>query len=394
MNIGILGVSFNVGNKGCEALSYGFLELLNQIAEESHSKITCYVFVTFPARSILKIKKAVRKSLPTVEFSHLTIKPFFYRVIKGKIIFLTQISKLDFAFDFTAGDSFTDIYGRKRFFDRTKMKEQIINKNVPFILGSQTIGPFNDDDVKKMAVMVISKCKEVFVRDRLSYDYVKEISGRTPILTTDVAFFLPYKRRNIQSDKIKIGINPSGLLWEGGYTRDNQFGLTIDYRKYIITVIDKLLATQKYDIYLIPHATSEKTNFADNDLIAIKELKDQYPNLIYDGDYQNSIDAKSYISGMDLFIGARMHATIASFSSGVPVIPVSYSRKFEGLYNSLDYPYVISATKLSTEEAVIKTLDWIEKKDYLKEIVDHCSIKVKDLSNYLKDEIKKTISIT
>ena len=44
------------------------------------------------------------------------------------------------------------------------------------------------------------------------------------------------------------------------------------------------------------------------------------------------MEAKSHISGMDFFIGSRMHACIAAYSSGVPVFPLGYSRKFTGLF--------------------------------------------------------------
>ena len=86
-------------------------------------------------------------------------------------------------FDFTAGDSFTDIYGKERFYSRTRLKKAIIDRKIPLVLGSQTIGPFQDDNVKAFAAEVINESTEVFVRDEMSYRYTKEISGRTPILT-------------------------------------------------------------------------------------------------------------------------------------------------------------------------------------------------------------------
>ena len=47
-------------------------------------------------------------------------------------------------------------------------------------------------------------------------------------------------------------------------------------------------------------------------------------------------------------------------------IPFSYSRKFEGLYENLGYPYTINARQLSTQEAVDRTLDYIKNHDKLK----------------------------
>ena len=100
---------------------------------------------------------------------------------------------------------------------------------------------------------------------------------------------------------------------------------------------------------------------------------------------------------MDCFIGSRMHATIASFSAGVPTIPVSYSRKFEGLYKSLNYPYVIHALEYSTEEAIDKTLCYLNSMDQLKEkikesrpIIHNKSKALYDTINNLLQDVKRT----
>ena len=68
---------------------------------------------------------------------------------------------------------------------------------------------------------------------------------------------------------------------------------------------------------------------------------------------------------MDVFVGARMHATLAAYSSGVAAIPFSYSRKFEGLYESLEYPFVISGTKMTTDDALEKTVEYIRSPEKL-----------------------------
>ena len=73
-----------------------------------------------------------------------------------------------------------------------------------------------------------------------------------------------------------------------------------------------------------------------------------------------------------------MHATIASFSAGVPVIPFSYSRKFEGLFHSLGYDYVISGTGLTTDEAVNKTLEYLKDYKMLRDKIE----KSKELLEY------------
>ena len=82
--------------------------------------------------------------------------------------------------------------------------------------------------------------------------------------------------------------------------------------------------------------------------------------------FRNCIEAKDYIARLALLVAARMHASIAAISADIPVIPFSYSRKFEGLYNSIGYPYVIGGLNLDTDSAVHKTMEWIEAIDELK----------------------------
>lgn len=60
---------------------------------------------------------------------------------------------------------------------------------------------------------------------------------------------------------------------------------------------------------------------------------------------------------MNLFTGARMHATIGAISSGVAVIPVAYSRKFNGLYDTLQYPFYIDAKSEITLEKAIELFE-------------------------------------
>jgi polysaccharide pyruvyl transferase WcaK-like protein len=300
------------------------------------------------------------------------------------MFYSNKISKLNFVFDFTGGDSFTDIYGEQRFYSRTKLKKAIIDHDVPLILGSQTIGPFSCNNVTDYASKVIKDCLEVFTRDEMSYDYVKKITGRKAVLTTDVAFSLPYvKSTKVDTNGKTIGLNVSGLLWNGGYTKDNQFGLKVDYQEYSRKLVSYLL-NKGYEVHLIPHAFKRDLTDVDNDLVAILKLHEEYPNTIVSPYFDSCIEAKSYIAKMDIFLGARMHSTIGAFSAGVPVIPFSYSRKFEGLFQSLEYPYVLNARELDTNACLKKTIEWI----------DNCSILALDMNEGHKIIQSRTANFT
>lgn len=103
-------------------------------------------------------------------------------------------------------------------------------------------------------------------------------------------------------------------------------------------------------------------------------MKKEFPNLHYLEPFDNPISAKSFISQMDIFIGARMHATIGAFSAGVATIPTAYSRKFKGLYESLGYKYVVDLAELNTHEAVELTVEYVKRYKELKLDVERCSI--------------------
>ena len=176
-----------------------------------------------------------------------------------------------------------------------------------------------------------------------------------------IAFLLPYEKVEVSNgERRKVGLNVSGLLWNGGYTRDNQFGLKVNYQEYCKRIIDKFIE-KEYEVHLILHAYSQNLSSADNDLCAMIELRKKYGDkVIYSPEFKTPMEAKSYIAAMDVFIGARMHATIGAFSAEVPVIPFSYSRKFEGLFHSLNYKFIVHGCEDTTEEAVEKTIMWVD----------------------------------
>lgn len=393
MRLGILGLDLNSGNKGCEALAYGFLEILNSLGHDNKEKTDVFLLQKIPTKQLLKsgfsLKKIKKEYTPKYKFSELEIDIIFLAHTSKTVFFNYQIKKLDFVIDFTGGDSFTDIYGLNRFYERTRFKDCIMKHGVPLILGSQTIGPFENPEARAYAVEVIRKVRQAFARDELSFQYMKEISGREPVLVTDVAFALPYTRVEFpQSQRIRVGFNPSGLLWNGGYSADNQFGLAVEYKEYCYKVMDYLTQDPRFEVHLILHSFEDNdTNIADNDLIPARILQSKYPSTIMSPLFNSCIDAKSYIAGMDILIGARMHATIAGFSSCVPVIPFAYSRKFQGLFNSLDYEYVIDARKMTTNEALSKTIKWINQRDVLLADVRKGAHIIDKKMNVFKDEL-------
>ena len=404
--VGILGLTLRSpksvgGNLGCYALGYSFFEILNAIAKQNNIQIQIVQIRSLHWKGLCKqiIKrllccKDIVSDYYSGLYQNLEFNTGDVLKLQGCRFLMPSVKKCDLVFDFTAGDSFTDIYGEERFYDRTGLKKKVVDSGIPLILGSQTIGPFKDSNVQKYATDVIERCKAVFVRDGQSKDYVEQISKAKPILTTDVAFFLPYEKKEKKDSIKRVGFNPSGLLWMGGYDGKNQFGLTVDYQDYCKKII-QFLQEQGYEVHLILHAyfkTIKKGYYhADNDKLAVDALHEIFPNTIIAPYFATPMEAKSYISGMDLFIGARMHATIAAISAGVPVIPFSYSRKFEGLFSSLEYPYVVEGTKWKTQKAIEFTQNSISDIKVLHRNINESSDIIKEKNAIIISEYEKLI---
>lgn len=158
---------------------------------------------------------------------------------------------------------------------------------------------------------------------------------------------MPFQKKQFDSQFIHVGVNISSLLWNGGYTQNNQFGLTVDYQELIHEIIKYFLSLQNVKLHLIPHVVIGERNI-ENDYEVSFEIYEKYnhPNLILSEFFLGPIEAKNYIAGMDFFMGARMHSTIAAFSTGVPVVPMAYSRKFNGLFvDTLSYSYLADMKK-------------------------------------------------
>lgn len=382
--IGLLGLAFGSTNKGCEALGYGFLNVIESVAREKEDKLIIHIFEKCDVNVIYNngdYRHLILKSVPIPGISS------FSKIRIHK----ENFKNCDVIFDFTAGDSFSDIYGIKRFVQRSIIKMLAENSGNPFVLGSQTYGPYKSLISKIMAKRIIKKATAIFARDEMSCDRVKSLTRRESILTVDVAFAMQYTPTVIKSEKIKVGFNPSGLLWNGGYTQNNQFGLSVDYRNYCLEVMSSLLKSEKYDVYLVPHVISDELSSVDNDIVACLELKKAFPELIEAPVFNTPVEVKSYISGMDVFVGARMHATIAALTTEVPVIPFSYSPKFEGLFTSIGYNHIVSATKVTTEDAINQTLKLINSKDELREELRNLTPRIIKGVDYLKEETRKIL---
>lgn len=277
---------------------------------------------------------------------------------------LADARACDIMLDISAGDSFTDIYPAKRFAYIAGTKIVPILMGTPLVLSPQTIGPFSRQPHSAIAAWICRRAAAVFSRDELSIKALATLApGVAAQQVVDVAFALPFTRREKTPGRLQVGLNVSGLLMNGGYAGGNQYGLGFDYAALTHRLITALIERGDCDIHLVPHVIAPHMP-NDDDAAAADRLKAQYPALHRHPDFQSASAAKGFVSGLDYMIGARMHATIAAFSSGVPVAPISYSRKFEGLFGAFGYDGLVRRD-MDDDAALAHILAGIDRRDAL-----------------------------
>lgn len=315
ITIGLLGHSFCATNLGVGALTLGQCSILEEIGKALNVEIRIICFEYYVNDRYSKLSSL------EVEFE--TISKNYFEMKK-------KYQKCDLILDITGGDSFSDIYGVKNFIVLMLQKIYCLFANRRIVFSPQTIGPFKHKANQILASYYLNRTIGVFTRDKISLDYAKTVLNiKSPLhLSSDVAFHMQYSL----VEKInKVGINVSGLLFSKSFSILPNFS----YEQLINNLLIKLNSLN-YEIVLVPHVIGNEDS-SDNDYTISVQLKEKYDFLEIAPKFINPIEAKNYISSLSFFIGSRMHATIASVSTGVPTVPLAYSRKFEGVFNTIEY---------------------------------------------------------
>lgn len=343
ITIGLLWHSAGAGNLGVGALTVGNLISARLAAEAVGLK---------PRFTILHFPSDLKHSY--VGGEDIRIFNIDRNAMLSPSGFWTELGRLDCVLDIGAGDSFADIYGLKRFLFLWASKEMAALRKVPLVLSPQTIGPFTRQPQKAMAAHAMNKAYAVVARDPESMTAIRQMAPRArAVQSVDVAFRLPFERpARKPGGPLEIGVNVSGLLFNGGYGGANDYGLDVDYAALMRRFIAAQVARPDARVHLICHVFSDLIA-ADDDARVADRLAEEFPGVVRAPDFASPSDAKSYIAGLDFLVAGRMHACIAAYSAGVPVVPIAYSRKFSGLFGGvLGYPHQVPVKGLGTDEAL------------------------------------------
>lgn len=269
----------------------------------------------------------------------------------------------DVVLDISGGDSFTDLYGPRRFHLVTLPKLIALRVGRPLILLPQTYGPFRSDATRDVAATIVRASGQAWARDADSFEQLKDLAGdrfdpTRHRLGVDVAFALPRREPSVRGEVVDgwltagtppIGLNISGLLYHRPQVARERFGLRLDYAEAMQRTVRTLLDRTDERIVLVPHVFGER----ESDVSAADDLARRFgePERLAVLPRLDADEVKSVVSRLSWFAGARMHTTIAALSSGVPAAAVAYSDKFHGVFAGCGLgDRVLDARKLGAAE--------------------------------------------
>ncbi len=397
----LFGASLDTGNMGCSALTLSLIGLLHTAVP--NAEIRLLYGNKSGEKRLISVSPDTTKEIEVVNCrmsprSRLCEHRFWilgaallYRLLpvsslRSRLVSFTpwirSLFESDLIGDIRGGDSFSDIYGIQRILLAASeyLVAFLLGKRV--VLLPQTCGPFRSRISRMVARWILRQAPLILVRDRRSEEVVRQLLGdkgkETRVkLCPDVAFSLPA----IPPSQVEItpplepspetclvGLNISGLLYMGGYTRDNMFGLRCDYPKLCQELLERLASRPKTRVLLIPHTFgSNPQDEGDNGacrkvwMVAREGGISRNVHLL-EGNY-GPCEIKSIIGRCDFFLGARMHACIAALSQEIPCVGFAYSRKFAGVFETVGMAdMVLNMCERSTDNLIENCMSLLEQR--------------------------------
>lgn len=280
------------------------------------------------------------------------------------------LRRADAVLDISGGDSFSDLYGAKRFKVVTLPKQLALARGKALVLLPQTYGPFQHGSARERAASIVRRARMAWARDPDSYEALKELAGdgfdpARHRLGVDVAFATPSVAPpgglpeplatwlRDDRDQPVAGLNVSGLVY---FSPDPaaRFGITLDYRDLVLRLVRRLLETSTARVVLVHHLLGtggrEPDEKAQQDLLARLSPAERERVALAPSGYDVR-ETKWLVSRLDWFCGTRMHATIGALSTGVPAAAIAYSMKTRGVFATCDQEgYVTDARHDGVEE--------------------------------------------
>lgn len=375
MKVVLLGGSYQSGNLGLHALTTSLAAAVLHHVPEAEVTVCDYVWsedeveiATLEGPRRLQ-RVGLNPSRRLWSSTALARVRFALRHGVGHGLASRALRDADLVFDLSGGDSFTDLYGDRRFDSMCVVKETVIEAGVPLILPPQTVGPYGSSLKRQRVARILSGAHQVWARDAASKARADELLnsvGREAScrLGVDLAFGLPATSdlrarvtSSVRGDEGLVGVNVSGLMWHRSSSDSARIETACQYQEVTLRTIDRVLSLGAEHVLLVPHVLEPEGN-PESDQAACQSVMDALPSgqrarVSTLTDPYRAEQVKGVMGGCCWFVGTRMHATIGALSMGVPTAAMAYSLKFRGVFDTVGMGHrVIELRTTSTDDCV------------------------------------------
>lgn len=229
----------------------------------------------------------------------------------------------------------------------------------------------------------------ISAREPITYGYLKKAGLDNVGYAPDTAFILPTEKLPLPKGfqkKNTVGLNLSPLA----SGKESRSGIAIEnYRVLIKSILDKTDCS----VALIPHVVWA----GNDDRTVLSTLYKEFENsdrivMIQD---HTCTQLKGFISQCRFFVGARTHATIAAYSTGVPTLVLGYSIKSRGIAMDIfgsDEHYVVPVQGLKTDSDLKEAFWWLwEHEEQSKGQLENVMSKYVSQVNVIKTNIEQKL---
>jgi polysaccharide pyruvyl transferase WcaK-like protein len=417
--VALLGVTRNTDNFGVRVLLTSAVEALTTIEPGANIVLLDYgrspeswdehiSSGVAPVR-LVNLRFSWRIHLPN-NIVRLLLIALLLRAVPGRLLrdrviarnpWLAEICELRTCYSLSGGDSFSDIYGFERFIYVALPQLLALLLGRPLVMLPQTYGPFSGRICRALARRILSSAQGIYSRDEAGAAAVGELTSRPKSIVNvvpDLGFGMSAAPIGSSANAVLdllarkrplVGVNASRLLYIGGYSGENMFGLREPFPALVEAMIEMIVKELGASVLLVPHVVGGPESQEDETVLC-KHLKASLgPQL---GGHVHYLDEtlshqqmKTVIGKCDVFVGARMHACIGAVSQGVPTVCLAYSSKFEGVMKPLGLGVRVVDLRVQSQHEILRAVaEAFRDRERLRCALASESSRVKDLALSLK----------
>ena len=373
------------GNHGCEALVRSVSHMLGEkdtlLLSDAPEEEASYGLT-----DLVEVQPAMAQTRPDVRdflFSYFQLKikrDYFYMDILPYKPALKGLHSEDVLVSIGG-----DIFCYENYRKYTLLHQYALKKVKHSILIGCSIEP---DSLTDRALLKDLKSFEfISARESITYNALKNAGLKNVSCCPDTAFGLPAAETTLPEHFIPqntVGINISPLF----LNKSADAELILENLRLVVRDV---IATSSASVAFIPHVVWED----NDDRVPLRTLYEEFQSTgrVCFIENRDARKLKWIISQCSYFIGARTHATIAAYSTGVPTLALGYSVKSRGIARDLfgtEEHYVLPYQKIKAKDTLLKSFHWLimhskETKKTLMEKTEIYQREIVDMGNKLKE---------